>query len=112
MEFTLKARFFLAAALCLQLHHARVGESVYVPIRCLCPETNVFVPEVLIADFSITEKGAHCESDEIIVTLKNTMKACLSPGENQGQKLIRCWNRINKDENKKMSCLRRRKRMP
>ncbi|KAJ8365776.1 hypothetical protein SKAU_G00146070 [Synaphobranchus kaupii] len=60
--------------------------------------------------FSITEKGAHCKNDEIIVTLKNNnLKVCLSAEEKQGQNLINCWNRINKDENKKMACLRRKK---
>ncbi|KAI1886819.1 hypothetical protein AGOR_G00199730 [Albula goreensis] len=110
MEWTLKTLgFLLAVALCLQLFHAQVGESVYVPVRCLCPKTNALVPEGFITTFSITEKGPHCKYDEIILTLKNKAEVCLSSEERQGKNLLSCWKRINKDESKKMLCLRRKK---
>ncbi|KAJ8264312.1 hypothetical protein GJAV_G00147690 [Gymnothorax javanicus] len=111
MKFMLRSQgIILTAVFCLLLNNAQVGDSVYVPIRCVCPQSNAFVPENLIADFSITEKGAHCDSDEIIVTMKKTnLKVCLNAKEKQGKHLISCWNRIHRDENKKLSCLRKRK---
>ncbi|XP_061089108.1 C-X-C motif chemokine 10-like [Conger conger] len=111
MEFTLKTLgLFLAAVLCLLLSNVQEGESIYIPARCACPESNNFIRDILIADFTITEKGTHCKNDEIIVTLKkDNLKVCLNAEGKQGQNLISCWNRIHKNENEKTSCLRRRK---
>ncbi|XP_036406892.1 interleukin-8-like [Megalops cyprinoides] len=110
MEFTLRSStFLLASVICLQLYQAEVGESMHIILRCACPESNKFIPDAL-ANFTIIEKGAHCPSDEIIVTLqKNNKEVCLSPSERQGQHLLNCWQRINKDESKKAACLRRRR---
>ncbi|KAG5855713.1 hypothetical protein ANANG_G00052040 [Anguilla anguilla] len=111
MALTLKTLgFFLTVVLCFLLNNAQFGESAYIPpVRCLCPQAEPSVPERLIANFSITEKGAHCQTDTIIVVTPKKVEICLSAEGKQGQDLIECWNRINKDENKKRTCLRRRK---
>ncbi|KAJ8361393.1 hypothetical protein SKAU_G00179180 [Synaphobranchus kaupii] len=98
----------LAFALCILLYKAQVGASTFVPIRCSCPATYKAVRGPFI-DFSVIRKGPHCITHEIIVRLKRTNKeVCLSPEGRQAKRLLRCWNRINKNGGNKRKCLRPR----
>ncbi|XP_018606395.1 interleukin-8-like [Scleropages formosus] len=98
----------LACLTCIFLE-ADIGEATYVPTSCLCPVSNKHVKFSLIEDFSITEKGPHCNTDTIIVKLsQGNLKVCLNPEGKQGQGLLACWKRINEDESQKKTCLRRK----
>ncbi|XP_036402554.1 uncharacterized protein LOC118789922 [Megalops cyprinoides] len=100
----------LAFAVSTLLYKAHDGDSIHVPTRCWCPETTKKVRGPF-ADFMVIKKGTHCSKDEIILTLKKDGgTACLSPEGRQGKTLLRCYDRINKREGSKKSCLQRRRK--
>ncbi|XP_067871954.1 interleukin-8-like [Heterodontus francisci] len=48
--------------------------------RCQCPQTSSkIIPPKLIQNLKFIPKGSHCETLEIIVTLKTGNKLCVSP---------------------------------
>ncbi|KAL4639993.1 interleukin-8-like [Arapaima gigas] len=108
MELTHRPLCLLLACLAYTLLQAQTGDAVYVPTSCLCPHSNKFIHFSLIKDFSVTKKGALCNTDAIVVTLNDNTKACLNPSFKQGQNLLACWKRINKDKSQMKTCLRRR----
>ncbi|KAG9341110.1 hypothetical protein JZ751_019864 [Albula glossodonta] len=109
MKFSLHTPcLFVALSICALLYKARVGESTFVPTRCLCTQTYRVVRGPFV-DFSVTSKGPHCSTDEIIVKLqRNNKEVCLSPDGPQAKRLKKCWNRKSKNGGNKKKCLRKR----
>ncbi|XP_062371800.1 C-X-C motif chemokine 9-like isoform X2 [Sardina pilchardus] len=82
-----------------------------VPSLCQCPMQAQSVSRRKIKDFNIELWKPSCGT-EIILTLEDndrTKHVCLSPDGSQGKRLLRCWDRINQDQNHKKRCIRRRK---
>ncbi|XP_046900029.1 C-X-C motif chemokine 11-1-like [Hypomesus transpacificus] len=91
------------AAVCIQLYDAQ-----FVPARCNCQGTIKFTAEI-ISDFQVFEKSPNCDHTEIIITLQeDNVKRCLNLQGKLAKAFLHCWNRINKDESQKMTCLNRR----
>ncbi|KAG5831704.1 interleukin-8 [Anguilla anguilla] len=110
MRFYVHALSVLVAfTLSIFLNKDQLGESAFVPMRCLCPQTNPVIRRPLI-DFLVIRKGPHCPTAEIIVKLANNKELCLSPKGQQGKRLRRCWNRSEKNGGDKKKCLQRRRR--
>ncbi|XP_026057931.1 C-X-C motif chemokine 11-like [Carassius auratus] len=98
----------LLAVVCIQLS----GVLADGPDRCWCLNSlKKHVPREDIEEFSIFPRRSHCDSAEIILTLKpvnnssEVIQRCLSPETKQGINLQLCWNRrnINKTSTFKMS---------
>ncbi|KAK2815565.1 hypothetical protein Q5P01_026032 [Channa striata] len=81
--------------------------------RCTCPQTIKFV-KGNISDFQVLEKRPACENVELIVTLNradnSTDKICMNTGGPRAKAFLRCWERINKEESRKMECIERQKK--
>ncbi|KAJ8248526.1 hypothetical protein GJAV_G00242960 [Gymnothorax javanicus] len=100
----------LAFTACIVLFEAHLGESTFVPTRCLCPASYKAVRGPF-TDLTVVSKGSHCEKHEIIVKLKrNNREVCISPEGQQGKRLLRCWNRMKRNGGNKKKCLRTRER--
>ncbi|KAF3687126.1 C-X-C motif chemokine 9 Small-inducible cytokine B9 Precursor [Channa argus] len=81
--------------------------------RCNCLSTQKFI-KGNISDFEVREKSPACDNIELIVTLKNadnsTDKICMNTGGQRAKAYLKCWERINKDESRKMECIDRKKK--
>ncbi|XP_066549688.1 C-X-C motif chemokine 3 [Amia ocellicauda] len=110
MKFILKMCSLILAVAVIQLLQAPLGEAQFVPTRCMCVKSETIFRR-RFTNFTVIEKGSHCKNTEIILTLdKSGHQVCLSPDGQRGQRLLKCWNRINKDESKKKKCIRRRQK--
>ncbi|XP_017268577.1 C-X-C motif chemokine 9 [Kryptolebias marmoratus] len=88
----------------------RESEGVYVPGRCLCPQTQSGIRGQL-KELTIYPKSATCSNVTVIVTLtRNNTAVCLDPKAPFGKQLIRCWNRAMKMGRDVKLCLKRRRR--
>ncbi|KAG5261135.1 hypothetical protein AALO_G00300430 [Alosa alosa] len=81
-----------------------------VPSLCQCPMQAQRVSWHKIKDFNIELWKPSCGT-EIILSLEET-QVCLSPDGHQGKKLLRCWNRIDQNQNHKKRCIRRPRPTP
>ncbi|XP_066535935.1 C-X-C motif chemokine 9 [Hoplias malabaricus] len=93
----------LAVGLCI-IFTAKFGDSQHVPVRCECHNSKVRV-QGPVSDYKVLLRRPGCPRNEIIVTMKNNKKICLSPDKKQGKHLLRCWYKTDKGNVKK--CLRR-----
>ncbi|XP_047434612.1 chemokine (C-X-C motif) ligand 18b [Mugil cephalus] len=81
--------------------------------RCSCPNTVKFV-KGNISDFEVLERRPGCDLTEVILTQSNannsTERICMNTEGKMAKAFLRCWERINKDESRKMECIERKKR--
>ncbi|KAM4611964.1 interleukin-8-like [Polymixia lowei] len=111
MAFSTMTRALLllvVVAVCIQLREAQ-----FIPgARCVCQTTVKYVPGP-ISDFRVIESGPSCDTTQVIVTLTRSdvsRDVCLSPEGKLARAFVMCWNKINRDESQKMTCLNRRKK--
>ncbi|KAL7404086.1 hypothetical protein ABVT39_009267 [Epinephelus coioides] len=96
------------AAVCIQLYQAHdfIG-------RCSCPTTIKFVRGNM-SDFQVLERFSGCDRTELIVTMSNsdnsTEKICINTEGKMAKAFMKCWERINKDESRKMECIDRKRK--
>ncbi|XP_067277167.1 C-X-C motif chemokine 9 [Pseudorasbora parva] len=87
-------------------------ESQHVPKTCQCPNYKIGVRGPL-SDFKVTLKGPTCLQDEIIVIRQiNKNHVCLSPAGHQGKRLLKCWQRMQRDGKDSKKCIRQQKQRP
>uniref|UniRef100_A0A671V0E4 Chemokine interleukin-8-like domain-containing protein n=1 Tax=Sparus aurata TaxID=8175 RepID=A0A671V0E4_SPAAU len=100
--------FVVVAAVCIQLFQAQD-----VSARCSCLSTIKFI-KGNISDFQVLEKRSGCDRKELIVTINNadnsTDQFCMNLGGRMAMAFLKCWERINKDESRKMECINRKKK--
>ncbi|CAL1602325.1 unnamed protein product [Knipowitschia caucasica] len=98
---------FALAAVWVQLHQAQ-----NIPIRCSCPGTVKFAPN--ITDFEVKERRSGCDKTELIVTIavgnNSTIQRCLDPMGKLAKAYFRCWENKNKNESRKHECIERKKK--
>ncbi|XP_056228022.1 chemokine (C-X-C motif) ligand 18b [Seriola aureovittata] len=98
----------VVAAVCVQLYQAHdfIG-------RCSCPNTIKFIKGNM-SDFQVLEKRPGCDKTELIVTMNrqdnSTEKICMNTEGKMAKAFLRCWERINKDESRKMECIDRKRK--
>nr|XP_046257365.1 chemokine (C-X-C motif) ligand 18b [Scatophagus argus] len=96
------------AAVCIQLNQAHD-----LPGRCLCHATIKFIRGNM-SDFQVLERQPGCDKTELIVTMNNpdnsTEKICMNTEGKMAKAFLRCWERINKDESRKMECIERKRK--
>ncbi|TNN45525.1 hypothetical protein EYF80_044277 [Liparis tanakae] len=98
----------VVAAVCIQLHQAHdfIG-------RCSCLNTIKFIRGNM-SDFEVLVNRPGCDKTELIVTMTNpdnsTDKICMNTEGRMAKAFLRCWERINKDENRKMECIDRKRK--
>ncbi|KAM8880362.1 C-X-C motif chemokine 9-like [Spinachia spinachia] len=98
----------VVAAVCIQLHqgHDFIG-------RCSCLNPIMFI-KGNISDFKVLESRPGCDKTELIVTMNNpnnsTEKLCINTEGKRAKAFLRCWERITKDESRKMECIDRKKK--
>ncbi|XP_074487248.1 chemokine (C-X-C motif) ligand 18b [Sebastes fasciatus] len=97
----------VAAAVCIQLYNAHdfIG-------RCSCLNTIKFVRGNM-SDFQVLERRPGCDKTELIVTMNNpdnsTEQFCMNNEGKMAKAFLKCWERINKNESRKMECIARRR---
>ncbi|KAM8842766.1 uncharacterized protein ACB058_014340 [Synchiropus picturatus] len=98
----------VAAAFCSQIFQAHE-----VTGRCLCENTKQYRGAPNVTDFHALDKRPGCDKREMIVWMRqdnnDTTPICLKVNEKMAIKFFACWNRIDKNETRKMECLRRSK---
>uniref|UniRef100_A0A3Q3IQF1 Chemokine interleukin-8-like domain-containing protein n=1 Tax=Monopterus albus TaxID=43700 RepID=A0A3Q3IQF1_MONAL len=96
------------AAVCIQLYQAHD-----VPGRCSCPNTIKFIKGNM-SDFQVLESRNGCDKTELIVTMNwsdnSTERICLNTEGKMAKAFLKCWERINKDDSRKMECLDRKRK--
>ncbi|KAK9540229.1 hypothetical protein VZT92_002695 [Zoarces viviparus] len=98
----------VGAAVCIQLYQAHdfIG-------RCSCLNTIKFIKGNM-SDFKVLESRPGCDKTEFIVTMNNpdnsTENICLNTEGKLAKAFLRCWERINKDESRKMECIDRKRK--
>ncbi|XP_078284739.1 uncharacterized protein LOC144610083 [Rhinoraja longicauda] len=88
------------------------GSANFVP-RCFCRDTLLkrFALRNIV-DYQIIPMDEICPTTQIILTVNFggvEMEVCLSPDYRQGQYLVRCWDRIHQNNERKKECLKRKK---
>ncbi|XP_063290667.1 C-X-C motif chemokine 9-like [Pelobates fuscus] len=82
-----------------------------VPTRCRCIKFIQQIHPKHIGDFEVTAPDSSCQFPEVIVRLKkDSSEKCLDHKTRQGKKLIRCWNKFQDRTQKRMKCMRRKKK--
>ncbi|XP_076585075.1 chemokine (C-X-C motif) ligand 18b [Chaetodon auriga] len=98
----------VVAAVCIQLYQAHD-----FPGRCSCHDTIKFIKGNM-SDFQVLERRPGCDKIELIVTMNNpdnsTEKICMNTEGKMAKAFLRCWERINKDESRKMECIDRKRK--
>ncbi|TDH16621.1 hypothetical protein EPR50_G00021990 [Perca flavescens] len=98
----------VVAAVCIQLCQAQVSIG-----RCSCSETIKFIRGNM-SDFLVLERHPGCDKTELIVTMNNadnsTKKFCMNTEGKMAKAFLKCWERINKDESRKMECIDRKRK--
>ncbi|XP_040001119.1 chemokine (C-X-C motif) ligand 18b [Xiphias gladius] len=98
----------VVAAVCIQLYQAHD-----FPGRCSCPITIKFIKGNM-SDFQVLERRPGCDKTELIVTMNgpdnSNEKICINTERKLGKAFLRCWERINKDESRKMECIDRKRK--
>ncbi|KAK5866352.1 hypothetical protein PBY51_020549 [Eleginops maclovinus] len=91
------------AAVCIQLYQAQASIG-----RCSCQSTVKTVKGVK-SDFKFLDKRPGCDQMEFIVTRINpdntTQEFCVVTDGRMAKAFGKCWEKINKDENRKMECI-------
>uniref|UniRef100_A0A8D0DWK2 C-X-C motif chemokine n=1 Tax=Salvator merianae TaxID=96440 RepID=A0A8D0DWK2_SALMN len=78
----------IVSALALFLLSATLTEGVSLTqtkdeLKCQCVNTHSkFIHPKYIQDVSLTQRGPHCQNNEIIATLKDGREVCLDPTAN------------------------------
>ncbi|XP_069386828.1 chemokine (C-X-C motif) ligand 18b [Paralichthys olivaceus] len=97
---------FVVAAVCIQLYQAQGFFG-----RCTCLST-IKLNKLNISDFDVFEKRPGCDKTELIVTVTGpnnaTERACIDTQEDFTKAFLKCWERINKNESRKMECIDRK----
>ncbi|XP_054461061.1 chemokine (C-X-C motif) ligand 18b [Anoplopoma fimbria] len=97
----------VVAAVCIQLYQAHdfIG-------RCSCFNTMKFIRGNM-SDFKVIERHPGCDKTELIVTMNTpdnlTGRFCMNTEGRRARVLLKCWERINKDESRKMECIDRKR---
>ncbi|KAM9315212.1 chemokine (C-X-C motif) ligand 18b [Pholidichthys leucotaenia] len=114
MSFSVQKMFGLLlvflAAVYIELHQAQD-----IPARCSCPETTYmkFIKGNM-TNFQVFQKHPGCDKIEFIVTMSkpdnSTEKVCINTNGKMAKAFLRCWERINKDESRKMECIDRKRK--
>ncbi|XP_077380936.1 C-X-C motif chemokine 9-like [Festucalex cinctus] len=98
----------VVAGFCIQLYRAHD-----FPGRCSCHNTIKFIRGNM-SDFQVLEKRPGCDKTELIVTMSRpdngTEKICMNTEGRLAKAFFRCWERINKDENRKIECIERKRK--
>ncbi|XP_078123989.1 C-X-C motif chemokine 9-like [Sander vitreus] len=98
----------VVAAVCIQLYQAQVSIG-----RCSCLNTIKFIRGNM-SDFQVLERHPGCDNTELIVTMNNadnsTEKICMNTEGKMAKAFLKCWERINKDESRKMECIDRKRK--
>nr|WEE66573.1 CXCL18b [Micropterus salmoides] len=98
----------VVATVFIQLYQAQHSVG-----RCTCPNTIKFV-KGNISDFKVLEVRPGCDKTELIVTMNkpdnSTEKTCLNTEGKMAKAFLMCWERINKDESRKMECIDRKRK--
>ncbi|XP_044201372.1 chemokine (C-X-C motif) ligand 18b [Thunnus albacares] len=97
----------VVAAVCIELYQAHD-----FPGRCSCETTIKYTKD--ISDFQVLEKRPGCDRTEFIVTRTNgnnsTEQICINTVGKMAKAFLRCWERINKDESRKMECIDKKRK--
>ncbi|XP_075874761.1 growth-regulated alpha protein-like [Nelusetta ayraudi] len=97
-------------SLCCVLMAVRESDGSFVPGRCLCPSTQDGVRGPL-KDLKVYPRSPSCDKVTVIVTLKSdSQEVCINPNSPVGKKLVRCWNRAQKQGRDAKLCLKRRRK--
>uniref|UniRef100_A0A3Q1FFK8 Chemokine interleukin-8-like domain-containing protein n=1 Tax=Acanthochromis polyacanthus TaxID=80966 RepID=A0A3Q1FFK8_9TELE len=91
------------AAVCMELYQAQI-----VLGRCSCPVTIKFI-KGNFSDFQVLERRPGCDKTEL-VSENSTERICLNTMGNLAKAFLKCWERINKDESRKMECIERKRK--
>ncbi|KAM9363420.1 chemokine (C-X-C motif) ligand 18b [Symphorus nematophorus] len=98
----------VVAAVCIQLYQAHD-----FPGRCSCHNTIKFIRGNM-SDFQVLERRPGCDRTELIVTMSSqdnsTVRLCINTDGKMAKAFLRCWERINKDESRKMECIDRKRK--
>ncbi|XP_061763894.1 chemokine (C-X-C motif) ligand 18b [Nerophis ophidion] len=101
-------RFFFVAGFCIRLYQAHDFLG-----RCSCHNTIKFIKGNM-SDFQVLEKRPGCDKTELIVTMNganNTSEQiCMNTEGKMAKAFFRCWERINKDKDRKMECIERKRK--
>uniref|UniRef100_A0AAT9KF14 C-X-C motif chemokine 11 n=1 Tax=Amphiprion clarkii TaxID=80970 RepID=A0AAT9KF14_AMPCL len=96
------------AAVCIELYQAQ-----NVLGRCSCPSTIKFIRGNM-SDFQVLERRPGCDKTELVITLirseNSTEKICMNTDGRMAKAFLKCWERINKDESRKMECIDRKRK--
>uniref|UniRef100_A0A672HB48 Chemokine interleukin-8-like domain-containing protein n=1 Tax=Salarias fasciatus TaxID=181472 RepID=A0A672HB48_SALFA len=98
----------LLAAVCMEFYQAQ-----HLPGRCSCPTSIKFIRGNM-SDFQVLEKRPGCDRTELIVTVdkahNSTERICMNTEGRMAKAFLRCWEKINKNETRKMECLDRKRK--
>ncbi|XP_051242158.1 chemokine (C-X-C motif) ligand 18b [Dicentrarchus labrax] len=98
----------VVAAVCIQLHQAHD-----FPGRCRCHTTVKFIRGNISA-FQVYERRPGCDKTELFVTLdkanNSTEDICMNTEGKMAKAFLRCWERINKEESRKIECIDRKRK--
>ncbi|XP_035516962.1 chemokine (C-X-C motif) ligand 18b [Morone saxatilis] len=98
----------VVAAVCIQLHQAHD-----FPGRCRCHTTVKFI-RGNISDFHVYKRRPGCDKTELFVTLdkanNSTEDICMNTEGKMAKAFLRCWERINKEESRKIECIDRKRK--
>ncbi|XP_077461740.1 uncharacterized protein LOC144077698 [Stigmatopora argus] len=104
------ALFLVLLATGFSMH---LNQAQDFPGRCSCPNSIKFL-KGNISDFQVLEKRPACDQTELIITVNRpgnaTEEVCVNPLGRLAKAFFRCWERINKDEKRKMECIERKRR--
>ncbi|CAL8333674.1 unnamed protein product [Lota lota] len=105
--------FLLVAAIAVGIE---LNNAQFIPgARCVCHKTARYTSEN-ITDFQIIQSGPSCAATQVIITVENsnnrTDALCLNPEGRLARAFIMCWDRVNRDDSKKVTCLNKRKKSP
>ncbi|KAK1886098.1 C-X-C motif chemokine 9, partial [Dissostichus eleginoides] len=96
----------VVAAVCIQLYQAQALIG-----RCSCTSVKLKNVKGNKTDFKFLEKRPGCDRTEFIVTKINrdntTQEICVDTDGAMFKAFSKCWERINKDESRKMECINR-----
>ncbi|XP_073690001.1 uncharacterized protein cxcl-c13b [Garra rufa] len=107
---TLTVHALLAFTLSILLT-VQVVESQYVPKSCKCPQVKARVSGPF-SDIEVTPNRPNCSQEIILTQQKNNKLVCLSPEGHQGKRLLKCWQRMQKNGKDSKNCIHRPKQKP
>uniref|UniRef100_A0A3Q3RPA4 Chemokine interleukin-8-like domain-containing protein n=1 Tax=Mastacembelus armatus TaxID=205130 RepID=A0A3Q3RPA4_9TELE len=98
----------VVAVICIQLYEAHDFHG-----RCSCPNTIKFIKGNM-TDFQVLERRPGCDKTELIISMNwpdnSVEKICMNTEGKLAKAFLKCWERINKDESRKMECIDRKRR--